>query len=179
MQLRQWFHFKMGLKSKNTRFYLILFHPIIFSIWLSWDTIKRKSRRHCHSTKKYLHCIYQYLATLQMLCDATYPLSDRTSPWAFSLSACVHHFLNPDGIPFLSISTHKERNYLVWQTIFVFPLKHLINLEFMTSRLCHAKIIQRKRELKITQKCSADNITLIKSSIDWQCECESCIFLNK
>lgn len=93
-------------------------------------TIKLKSRRDFHSTKnangiysfhiavtcfeRYaLQCIYKTLATCQMWCDATYPLSNRTSSWAFPLFACVHHLLNTNSIPFLSISTQKEWHNLV------------------------------------------------------------------
>lgn len=43
--------------------------------------------------------------------DTTYPLSNRTSSWALSLFARVHHLLNPDGIPFLPIPTQEERQF--------------------------------------------------------------------
>lgn len=61
-----------------------------------------------------------------MRCGATYPLSNRTSTGALALFACVDHFLNPDGVTFLSRPTQKEEkqiSYLIGQLAFGAPLQ--------------------------------------------------------
>lgn len=55
-----------------------------------------------------------------MWCNATYPLSNRTSSRALPLSACIHHLLNPDGIPLLSIPTQGKRQFIINIIILIF-----------------------------------------------------------